>query len=128
MRRIAVVDARTIVVLEGDDTGQELLEEALRVLAQDVIGLELDLPRFDLSLQSRRATTNGVVQEAAAAIRAHGLGLKAATITPEGSGDVGSPHRILREEIGGKVVVRTGRRYPRVVPHSGHQAPIPPIR
>ena len=30
----------TIVVLEGDETGQELLEEALRVLEPDVIGLE----------------------------------------------------------------------------------------
>src|SRR5919204_2286233 len=44
----------TIVVLEGDETGQELLEEALRVLAPDVTGLELRFPRFDLSLASRR--------------------------------------------------------------------------
>src|SRR5256712_6196953 len=128
MRRIAVVDARTIVVLEGDDTGQELLEEALRVLAPDVIGLELDLPRFDVSLESRRATKNGLVHEAAAAIRAHGLGLKAATITPEGSSDVGSPNRILREEIGGKVIVRTGRRIPGVVPVGGVYAPISIVR
>src|SRR5438132_4962437 len=128
MRRIAVVDAHTIVVLEGDDTGQELLEEALRVLASNVIGVELDLPRFDLSLESRRATKNGVVQEAPAAIRAHGLGLKAATITPEGSGDVGSPNRILREEIGGKVIVRTGRRIPGVVPIGGVHAPISIVR
>ena len=48
------VDAKTIVVLEGDETGQELLEESLRVLAPDVIGLELEFPRFDLSLESRR--------------------------------------------------------------------------
>ena len=41
-------DERTIVVLEGDETGQELLEESLRVLAPDVIGVELELPRFDL--------------------------------------------------------------------------------
>ena len=41
----------TIVVLEGDETGQELLEEALRVLAPDVIGLEVELPRYDLSLE-----------------------------------------------------------------------------
>ena len=34
------MDARTIVVLEGDETGQELLEEALRVLAPDVVGVE----------------------------------------------------------------------------------------
>ena len=59
------METRTIVVLEGDDTGQELLEEALRVLAPDVIGLELELPRYDLSLESRRATANEVVHEAA---------------------------------------------------------------
>src|SRR5207244_903463 len=116
------------VVLEGDDTGQELLEESLRVVAPDVIGLEFELPRFDLSLENRRATDNGVVYEAAAAIREHGLGLKAATITPEGRDDVGSPNRILREEIGGRVIVRTGRRIPGVVPLGGAHAPISIVR
>ena len=72
----------TIVVLEGDETGQELLEEALRVLAPDVIGLQVELPRYDLSLESRRATDNAIVHEAAAAVREAGLGLKGATITP----------------------------------------------
>src|SRR6185436_2478397 len=104
------MDTRTIVVLEGDQTGQELLEASVRVLQPEVVGVELSLPRFDLSLASRRATANGVVHEAARAIAAHGLGLKAATVTPEGRDDVGSPNRILREEIGGKVIVRTGRR------------------
>jgi isocitrate dehydrogenase (NAD+) len=110
------MNERTIVVLEGDETGQELLEEALRVLAPDVVGLELELPRYDLSLENRRATENEVVHEAARAVREHGLGLKAATVTPEGMDDVGSPNRILREEIGGHVIVRTGRRIPGVVP------------
>jgi isocitrate dehydrogenase (NAD+) len=91
------MDVRTIVVLEGDETGQELLEQSLRVLAPDVIGLELALPRFDLSLAKRRETQNAVVSEAAAAIRASGLGLKAATVTPESRDDVGSPNRLLRE-------------------------------
>ena len=122
------VDGKTIVVLEGDDTGQELLEEALRVLAPEVTGLELEFPRFDLSLGSRQATNNGVVHEAARATREHGLGLKAATITPEGRDDVGSPNRILREEIGGKVIVRTGRRIPGVVPFGGVHAPISIVR
>src|SRR4051794_20216485 len=107
---------RTIVVLEGDETGQELLEQALRVLDRGVTGIELDLPRFDLSLERRRATANGVVHEAATAVREAGLGLKAATVTPEGRDDVGSPNRILREEIGGRVIVRTGRRIPGIVP------------
>jgi isocitrate/isopropylmalate dehydrogenase len=121
-------DEHTIVVLEGDQTGQELLEEALRVLAPEVIGLELEFPRFDLSLEHRRETENAVVHEAAAAIREHGLGLKAATVTPEQRGDVGSPNRILREEIGGKVIVRTGRRIPGVVPVGGVFAPISIVR
>src|SRR3954470_1528611 len=122
------MDPRTIVVLEGDETGQELLEEALRVLRPDVIGLELALPRFDLSLGNRRATTNRVVHEAAAAIREHGLGLKAATVTPETRDGVGSPNRILREEIGGKGIVRTGRRIPGVVPLGGVNSPISIVR
>jgi isocitrate dehydrogenase (NAD+) len=120
--------ADTVVVLEGDQTGQELLEQALRVLAPDVTGVELALPRFDLSLENRRATGNGVVHEAALAIREHGLGLKAATITPEAKDDVGSPNRILREEIGGRVIVRTGRRIPGVVPLGGVHAPISVVR
>src|SRR5437867_3818264 len=122
------MDANAIVVLEGDETGQELLEEALRVLRPDVLGLELDFPRYDLSLENRRATENEVVYEAARAIREHGLGLKAATITPGGFGDVGSPNRILREEIGGRVIVRTGRRIPGVVPLGGVHAPISIVR
>src|SRR5436189_4428919 len=122
------MDPRTIVVLDGDETGQELLEEALRVLQPDVIGLELAFPRYDLSLESRRATANGIVHEAARAIREHGLGLKAATVTPEGAGDVGSPNRILREESGGRVIVRTGRRIPGVVPLGGVHSPISIVR
>jgi isocitrate dehydrogenase (NAD+) len=124
----ANVDVKTVVVLEGDETGQELLEESLRVLTPDVIGLELDFPRYDLSLDSRRQTNNGVVHEAARAIREHGLGLKAATVTPEGREDVGSPNRILREEIGGRVIVRTGRRIPGVIPLGGVHAPISIVR
>src|SRR5213082_3217879 len=122
------MDARRIVVLEGDETGQELLEEALRVLAPDVTALKLELPRYDLSLESRRATNNEVVHEAADALAEAGLGLKAATITPEGADDVGSPNRILREEIGGTVIVRTGRRIPGVVPLGGVHAPISVVR
>ena len=122
------MDGQTIVVLDGDQTGQELLDEALRVLAPDVTGIPFEFSRFDLSLESRRATQNQVVFEAAQAIRAAGLGLKAATVTPEGAGDVGSPNRILREEIGGKVIVRTGRRIPGVVPMGGVHAPISIVR
>ena len=50
--------ARTIVVLDGDQTGQELLNEALRVLDPNVIRFDLDFIHFDLSLENRRATKN----------------------------------------------------------------------
>jgi isocitrate dehydrogenase (NAD+) len=122
------MDANTIVVLDGDETGQELLEEALRVVSPEVTGLELEFPRLDLSLESRRRSRNAVVHEAAAALKEAGLGLKAATITPEGADDVGSPNRILREEIGGRVIVRTGRRIPGVAPLGGVHAPISVVR
>ena len=118
----------TIVVLEGDQTGQELLAEALRVLDKSVIDLELAFERFDLSLENRRATNNQVVLDAAEAVKKHGLGLKAATITPEQKGDVGSPNAILRRAIEGKVIVRTGRKLPRVRPVAGIHAPISVVR
>jgi len=118
---MAAVD---VVALEGDQTGQELLEQALRVLDPDVLGLGVEVTRFDLSLKNRRRTDNAVCREAAAAMRAAGLGLKAATITPEGADDVGSPNRILREEINGKVIMRTGRRIPGVTPVGGVHHPI----
>jgi len=118
----------TIVVLEGDETGQELLVEALRVLEPDVIGMQLGFQHFDLSLAKRRETENAIVHEAAAAMKASGLGLKAATITPEKRGDVGSPNAILRREIDGKVIVRTGRRLPGIRPVAGIHSPISIVR
>jgi isocitrate dehydrogenase (NAD+) len=117
-----------IVVCAGDETGEELLVEALRVLDPAVIGVELELVPFDLSLENRRATSNAVVHEAAAAMRETGLGLKAATITPETTGDVGSPNRILREGIGGSVIVRTGRRIPGIAPLAPVVYPIVVVR
>lgn len=121
-------NARTIVVMHGDQTGEELLQEALRVLAPEVIELELDFQHFDISLENRRATQNGVLKEVAAAMNRTGLGIKAATITPPGTNDVGSPNAILREEIGGTVILRTGRRIPRVRPVGGVHAPISIVR
>jgi isocitrate dehydrogenase (NAD+) len=118
----------SIVVLDGDQTGQELLLESLRVIAPDVIGLDIDLVHYDLSLEKRRATNNGIVHEAAAAMKVAKLGLKAATITPETRDDVGSPNAILRREIDGEVIVRTGRRIPGVRPVAGIHAPISVVR
>jgi isocitrate dehydrogenase (NAD+) len=118
----------SLVVCEGDETGQELLEQALRVLDPGVLGIDVELNRFDLSLENRRRTDNGIVREAAEAMRGCGLGLKAATITPERIGDVGSPNRILREGVGGSVIVRTGRRIPGVAPLAPVVHPIVVVR
>jgi isocitrate/isopropylmalate dehydrogenase len=117
-----------IVVLDGDETGQELLVEALRILDPEVCGVETRLQHFDLSLESRRLTSNAVVHEAARAMRDAGFGIKAATITPEGVDDVGSPNRILREAVDGKVIIRTGRRIPGVTPLAGIHFPIAVVR
>ncbi len=121
-------DVRKIVVMHGDQTGEELLLESLRVLVPEVVGLPLDFQHFDLSLSNRRATRNGVVKEAADAMCQAGLGIKAATITPPNPGDVGTPNAILRQEIDGKVILRVGRRIPRMQPMGGVHAPISIVR
>src|SRR3954464_1126075 len=124
-----MADDLKIIVLEGDETGQELLEQAIRVLDPEVTGVAAELVHYDLSLDNRRETENAVVEEAAAAMREAGFGLKAATVTPEGKDDVGSPNRILREAVDGKVIIRTGRRIPGVVgPVSGVHFPISVVR
>lgn len=120
--------ARTVVVLKGDQTGEELLQESLRVLAPAVTQIPTEFIPFDLSLANRRLTKNSIVHEAAAAMVSTGLGIKAATITPEGKDDIGSPNAILREAIDGKVILRTGRRIPGVRPMAGVYAPIAVVR
>src|SRR5262249_56368729 len=78
--------------------------------------------------ESRRRTHNAVCTEAAEAMADAGYGIKAATITPEGKDDVGSPNRLIREAIDGKVIVRTGRRIPGVTPIAGIHHPISVVR
>ena len=55
------VAVTTIVVLRGDQTGQELLDQALRVIHPDVIDVALELQTFDLSLERRRETPTWAV-------------------------------------------------------------------
>jgi isocitrate/isopropylmalate dehydrogenase len=121
-------DRPRIIVLEGDQTGQELLEHALRLLDADVCGFPVELEHYDLSLENRRRTQNEVVLAAAQGMREAGYGIKAATITPEGADDVGSPNKILREAVGGKVIIRSGRRIPGVTPVGGVHHPVSVVR
>ena len=98
-------DESTIVVLEGDQTGQELLEEALRVLTPDVIGLELDFIHLDLSLENRRATENQVV----CAVRDNGRGIAWLDDSkPLGMGILGMKERAAL--LGGDVTIRNRPR------------------
>lgn len=120
---------KTICILKGDETGQELLDEAMRVLDPSVIRINtLDFETFDLSLENRRKTNNDVVREASARIVETGLGIKAATITPGDPNDVGSPNALLRDLVDGSVILRTGRRIPSVRPLAGVHAPIAVVR
>lgn len=118
----------SIVVLHGDETGEELLAEALRVLAPDVVGIPLTFRHFDLSLANRRRTGNRVVHEAADDLKEVGVGIKAATVTPASPSDVGSPNALLREAIGATVILRVGRLLPGVNAYPGIQGPIAVVR
>src|SRR4029077_5649385 len=101
---------------------------SLRVIAPDVAGLDLELQTFELSLAHRRETRNAVVADAADAMRTAGFGLKAATVTPTDRTDVGSPNALLRERVGGRVILRTGQRIPGVAGIAGVSAPISIVR
>src|SRR4028118_2385461 len=68
------------------------------------------------------------VPGAAAGMKGCGFGIKAATVTPETPGGLGSPNAILRKGIDGTVIVRTGRRIPGVNPVTGVHSPAPATR
>jgi len=109
--------------MHGDQTGEELLLQALRLATYEEFGLKVDFEDFDLSLKNRERTKNKVVHEAAEAMLRSSFGLKAATITAESSA-LGSPNALLRSDIRAQVILRTGRRIPHVLPVGGVHAPI----
>ena len=122
-------DGSTIVVLEGDQTGQEL---ARRVPARPHSGrdrLRPDAARYDLRSRvagGQTATPSCTKPPPRSASTASASRRRPSRRRQRD--DVGSPNRILREEIGGKVIVRTGRRIPGVVPLAGVYAPISIVR
>lgn len=118
----------TLVVLDGDETGQELLEQALRVIDPGVTGFAIAIERHDLSLGRRRATQNAVVHDAAQALVRHRFGLKAATVAPPERGDVGSANAILREKMGATVILRVGRPIAGIPTHAGVLGPVAIVR
>jgi isocitrate dehydrogenase len=73
--------ANPIVELDGDEMARIMwafIKERL-ILPY----LEVDLRYFDLSIQSRDATSDRITVDAANAIKEHGVGVKCATITPD---------------------------------------------
>ena len=79
MEKIKVVGK--VVELDGD--------EMTRIIWQNIKDslilpfLDVDLEYYDLSIQNRDATEDQVTIDAANAIKAHGVGVKCATITPD---------------------------------------------
>src|SRR3712207_3270050 len=90
--------------------------------------LDVDLKYYDLGIESRDATDDGITVEAANAIKQHGVGVKCATITPDEARveEFGlkrmyrSPNGTIRNILGG-VIFREPivmSNVPRLVPRS----------
>ena len=113
-----------VVDLEGD----EMTRVIWQLIKEKLIAPYLDLPlkTYDLSIQNRDATDDRVTIEAAEAIKACGVGVKCATITPDEARveEFGlkkmwkSPNGTIRNILGG-VIFREPilcKNVPRLVP------------
>jgi isocitrate dehydrogenase len=122
--------ANPLVELDGD----EMTRIIWALIKEKLIRphLDLDLLHFDLSIQNRDATCDQVTIDAANAIKAHGVGVKCATITPDEARVKEfhlkemwkSPNGTIRNILGG-VIFREPiicKNVPRLVP--GWTAPI----
>jgi isocitrate/isopropylmalate dehydrogenase len=69
-----MADPIKVIVLDGDQTGQELVQQSIRVLDSSLLGIDIELEHFDLSLGNRRATSNMVLDEAATSMQAQASG------------------------------------------------------
>jgi isocitrate dehydrogenase len=101
--------AKPVVELDGDEMTRiiwQLIRERLILPYLDV-----QLERYDLSVESRDATDDRITVEAAEAIKRHGVGVKCATITPDEARveEFGlkqmwrSPNGTIRNILGGTV-------------------------
>src|SRR3954469_13435859 len=73
--------ANPVVELDGDEMTRIIWELIRERLILPYVDIELE--RYDLSIESRDATDDRITVEAAEAIRRHGVGVKCATITPD---------------------------------------------
>ena len=72
---------RPVVDIDGDEMTRIIWAHIREQLILPY--LDVDLLRFDLSIQNRDATGDAITVEAANAIKQHGVGVKCATITPD---------------------------------------------
>lgn len=79
MQKIPVLNP--VVELDGDEMTRIIWHSIRDELIHPF--LDIDLRYFDLSIQNRDATDDGVTLDAARAIAAHHVGVKCATITPD---------------------------------------------
>src|SRR5207344_864481 len=101
--------ANPVVELDGDEMTRIIWELIRERLILPYVDLELE--RYDLSVESRDATDDRITVEAAEAIKRHGVGVKCATITPdeERVKEFGlkqmwrSPNGTIRNILGGTV-------------------------
>ena len=70
-----------IVELDGDEMTRIIWSFIKEQLILPYLDLELEY--YDLGIESRDATEDGITVEAAEAIKRHGVGVKCATITPD---------------------------------------------
>src|ERR1700752_3995568 len=114
-----------IVELDGDEMTRIIWQWIRERLIQPY--LDVDLIYYDLSIENRDATDDGVTVEAANAIKQHGVGVKCATITPDEARvkEFGlkkmwkSPNGTIRNILDGTIFREPiiCHNVPRIVPH-----------
>ena len=76
-----IVASNPVVELDGDEMTRIIWKRSKT--NSSALIFELDVKYFDLGLEHREATKDQVTVEAAEAIKAHNVGIKYATITPD---------------------------------------------
>lgn len=117
--------ATPLVEMEGDEMAQVLWQWVRDQLVLPFVDVELK--RFDLSIQNRERTDDQVTQQAAQAAKEYGVSLKCSTITPDRARQqefglrrlYPSPNGTIRNALDGTVFREPiiCRNVPRLVPH-----------
>lgn len=119
-----------VVELDGDEMTRIIWDKIKKKLILPY--LDVDLKYYDLSVESRDATSDKITQDAAEAIKKYGVGIKCATITPDEARVKEfnlhkmwkSPNGTIRNILGGTVFREpiVIPRIPRLVPRWENQS------